>query len=160
MHLAGDQFARLAGIQIMHVPYRGAVPAVTDVVAGHVQIIPVSAGPIMGFVRSGQLRVLAAASPRRLTYFPAVPTTAESGLPGYEMTTWFGLVAPKGTPDAIVQALHQAVERMLKDPGSVKRLEDAFLDLMPLSQKQFAAFVATEFPKWEKTVRASGLQPE
>jgi tripartite-type tricarboxylate transporter receptor subunit TctC len=160
MHLAGDQFARLAGIQITHIPYRGAVPAVTDVVAGNVQIIPVSAGPIMGFVRSGQLRVLAAASPRRLTYFPDVPTTAEAGLPGYEMTTWFGLVAPKGTPDAIVQALHQAVERMLKDPGSVKRLEDAFLDLMPLSQKQFAAFVATEFPKWEKTVRASGLQPE
>jgi tripartite-type tricarboxylate transporter receptor subunit TctC len=160
MHLAGDQFARLAGIQIMHVPYRGAVPAVTDVVAGHVQIIPVSAGPIMGFVRSGQLRVLAAASPRRLRYFPDVPTTAEAGLPGYEMTTWFGLVAPKGTPDAIVQTLHQAVERMLKDPVSVRRLEDAFLDLMPLTQKQFAAFVAAEFPKWEKTVRASGLQPE
>jgi tripartite-type tricarboxylate transporter receptor subunit TctC len=160
MHLAGDQFARLAGIQITHVPYRGAVPAVTDVVAGNVQIIPVSAGPIMGFVRSGQLRVLAAASPRRLRYFPDVPTTAEAGLPGYEMTTWFGLVAPKGTPDAIVQTLHQAVERMLKDPVSVRRLEDAFLDLMPLSQKQFAAFVAAEFPKWEKTVRASGLQPE
>jgi tripartite-type tricarboxylate transporter receptor subunit TctC len=160
MHLAGDQFARLAGIQITHVPYRGAVPAVTDVVAGNVQIIPVSAGPIMGFVRSGQLRVLAAASPRRLSYFPDVPTTAEAGLPGYEMTTWFGLVAPKGTPDAIVQTLHQAVERMLKDPVSVRRLEDAFLDLMPLSQKQFAAFVAAEFPKWEKTVRASGLQPE
>jgi tripartite-type tricarboxylate transporter receptor subunit TctC len=160
MHLAGDQFARLAGIQIMHVPYRGAVPAVTDVVAGHVQIIPVSAGPIMGFVRSGQLRVLAAASPRRLTYFPDVPTTAEAGLPGYEMTTWFGLVAPKGTPDAVVQTLHQAVERMLKDPVSVRRLEDAFLDLMPLSQKQFAEFVAAEFPKWEKTVRASGLQAE
>jgi tripartite-type tricarboxylate transporter receptor subunit TctC len=160
MHLAGDQFARLAGIQITHVPYRGAVPAVTDVVAGNVQIIPVSAGPIMGFVRSGQLRVLAAASPRRLTYFPDVPTTAEAGLPGYEMTTWFGLVAPKGTPDAIVQALHQAVARMLKDPVSVRRLEDAFLDLMPLSQKQFAEFVAAEFPKWEKTVRASGLQPE
>jgi tripartite-type tricarboxylate transporter receptor subunit TctC len=160
MHLAGDQFARLAGIQIVHVPYRGAAPAVTDVVSGTVQIIPVSAGPIMGFVRSGQLRVLAAASPRRLKHFPDVPTSAEAGLPGYEMTTWFGLFAPKGTPDAIVKTLHQAVSDMLSDPASIKRLEDSFLDLMPMSQKDFAAQVAAEFPKWEQAVKAAGIKAE
>jgi tripartite-type tricarboxylate transporter receptor subunit TctC len=160
MHLAGDQFARLAGIKLIHVPYRGAAPAVTDVIAGVTQIISVSAGPIMGFVRSGQLRVLAAASPHRLKHFPDVPTSAEAGLPGYEMTTWFGLVAPHGTPDAIIQTLHGLIQDMLKDPTVVKRLEDSFLDLMPSTQPEFAAFVAAEFPKWEKVVRDSGLQAE
>ena len=105
MHLAGDQFARLAGFKLIHVPYRGAAPAVSDVIAGVVQMISVSAGPIMGFVRSGQLRVLAAASPHRLKHFPDAPTSAEAGLPGYEMTTRFGMIAPRNTPDPIVQTL-------------------------------------------------------
>jgi tripartite-type tricarboxylate transporter receptor subunit TctC len=160
MHLAGDQFARLAEIKMVHVPYRGAAPAVTDVVSGTVQIIPVSAGPIMGFVRSGQIRVLAAASPRRLKHFPDVPTSSEAGLPGYEMTTWFGLFAPKGTPDAIVKTLHQAISEMLSDPASVKRLEENFLDLMPMGQADFAKQVAGEFPKWEQAVRAAGVKAE
>ena len=160
MHLAGDQLGRLAGIKLVHIPYRGAAPAVTDVVAGVVQVISVSAGPIMGFVRSGHLRVLAAASPHRLKPFPDVPTSAEAGLPGYEMTTWFGLMAPRGTPDAIVKKLHDLVQDMLADPATAKRLDDAFLDRMPASQPEFAAFVVAEFPKWEKVVRESGLQPE
>ncbi len=160
MHLAGDRFARLAGVKLVHVPYRGASPAVTDVIAGFVQVISVSAGPIVAFVRSGQLRVLAAASPRRLEHFPDVPTSAEAGLPGYEMTTWFGLVAPRNTPDEIVQTLNGFIRDMLADPGAGKRLEDAFLDRMPMTQPEFAAFVAAEFPKWEKVVRDSGLQPD
>jgi tripartite-type tricarboxylate transporter receptor subunit TctC len=160
MHLAGDQFARLAGLQLVHVPYRGAAPAVTDVVSGTVQIIPVSAGPIMGFVQSGQLRVLAAASSHRLKHFPAVPTSSEAGLRGYEMTTWFGVFAPKGTPDAIVTSLQQAMSEMLVDPVYAKRLEDNFLDLMPMSQRQFADFVAAEFPKWEMAVRQAGVKVE
>lgn len=160
MHLAGDEFAHLAGIKMLHVPYRGAAPAVTDVVSGVVQVISVSAGPIMGVVRSGQLRVLAAAVPRRLSYFPDVPTSAEAGLPGFEMTTWFGLFAPAGTPDAVVKQLNAWIQDMLKDPATVKRLKDRFLEPMPSSQPEFAAFVASEFPKWEKVVRDSGLKPE
>jgi tripartite-type tricarboxylate transporter receptor subunit TctC len=160
MHLAGDQFARLAGVKLVHVPYRGAAPAVTDVISGVVQVIPVSAGPIMGFVRSGQLRVLAAASPHRLKHFPDVPTSAEAGLPGYEMTTWFALVAPRGTPDAIVQTLHGLIQDMLADPASIQRLDESFLDRMPSTRPEFAAFVAAEFPRWEKVVHDSGLQPD
>jgi tripartite-type tricarboxylate transporter receptor subunit TctC len=160
MHLAGDQFARLAGVRLVHVPYRGAALGVTDVVSGVVQIIPVSAGPIMGFVRSGQIRVLAAASPHRLRHFPDVPTSAEAGLPGYEMTTWFALIVPRGTPDAIVQYLHSLIQDMIADPAIIRRLEASFLDRMPSTQPDFAAFVAAEFPKWEKVVHDSGLQPE
>lgn len=160
MHLAGDQFARLAGIELVHVPYRGAVPAVTDVLAGNVHIVSVSAPPILGFVRSGQLRVLASAAPHRLKFFPDVPTSAEAGLPGYEMTTWFGLFAPKGTPEAIVKTLQEGLSEMMSDPVTLKRLEDSFLEPMRMTQPQFAAFVAAEFPKWEKTVREAGVQPE
>src|SRR5579862_823777 len=160
MHLAGDQFARLAGVQITHVPYRVAAPAVTDIVAGNVQIIPVSIGPIIGFVRSGQIRVLAAASPHRLKALPDVPTTAEAGLPGYEMTTWFGIVAPKGTPANIVATIHDAVQSMLDDPTSVKRLQDNYLELIPMSQAEFARFVGSEFSKWQQVVKESGIQPE
>jgi tripartite-type tricarboxylate transporter receptor subunit TctC len=123
-------------------------------------MISVSAGPIMGFVRSGQLRVLAAASPHRLKHFPDVPTSAEAGLPGYEMTTWFGMIAPRHTPDPIVQTLHSFAQDMLTDSTSMKRLEDSFLDRMPSTQPEFAAFVAAEFPRWEKVVRDSGLQPD
>jgi tripartite-type tricarboxylate transporter receptor subunit TctC len=159
MHLAGDEFAHLAGIKLVHVPYRGAAPAVTDVVANVVQIIPVSAGPIMGFVRSGALRVIAAATPKRLKYFPDVPTTAEAGMPGFQMTTWFGLVVPSGTPQPIVQKLHDMVADMLQDPASQKRLDSLFLDRVPMSQPEFAAYVTAEFPKWQKIVEESGLQP-
>lgn len=159
MHLAGDEFAHLAGISLVHVPYRGAAPAVTDVVANVVQIIPVSAGPIMGFVRSGGLRVLAAATPKRLKYFPDVPTTAEAGLPGFQMTTWFGMVVPSGTPQPIIQKLHDIVAEMLQDAAAQKRLDSLFLDRMPMSQPQFAAYVTAEFPKWKRIVGESGLQP-
>lgn len=160
MHLAGDEFAHLAGVKMLHVPYRGAAPAVTDVISGVVQVISVSAGPIMGVVRSGQLRVLAAAVPHRLSYFPDVPTSAEAGLPGFEMTTWFGLFAPAGTPDAIVKQLNGLVQDMLRDPATVKRLKDRFLEPMPSSQPEFAAFVKSEFPRWQKVVHDSGLKPE
>lgn len=160
MHLAGDQFARLAGAQLVHVPYRGAAPAVTDLIAGNIQMISVSAGPIMGFVRSGDLRVLAAASKKRLNHFPDVPTSTEAGLKGYEMTTWFALFAPRGTPPEIVKTLHGLVQDMLNDPASKKRLEENFLDLMPSSQAEFASFVTSEFSAWERIVRDAGLQPQ
>src|SRR5262249_39841450 len=152
MHLAGDQFARLAGVKLIHIPYRGAAPAVSDVIAGIVQIISVSAGPIMGFVGAGQLRVLAAATSHRPKPFPGAATRAEAGLPGYEMTTWFGLIAPRNTPDSIVQTLHGLIQVMLADPAFMKRLDDSFLDRLPSTQSEFAAFVAAEFPRWEKVV--------
>ncbi|MDB5602919.1 MAG: extra-cytoplasmic solute receptor protein [Xanthobacteraceae bacterium] len=160
MHLAGDQFARLAGVQLTHVPYRGAAPAVTDLIAGNIQMISVSAGPIMGFVRSGDLRVLAAASQKPLKHFPDVPTSSAAGLKGYEMTTWFALFAPRGTPPEVVKTLHGLVQDMLNDPTSKKRLEENFLDLMPASQADFASFVTSEFSTWERIVRDAGLQPQ
>ena len=159
MHLAGDKFAKLAGIKLLHVPYRGAAKAVTDTAADVVQMVSIGPGQIKGLVDAGKLRVLAALSPERLAVFPNVPTAAEAGLPGLEMSTWFAIVAPKGTPDAIVQKLNGWVGDMLKDPVTAKRLTGHFLTLKSMTQPQFAAFVKEQFIVWEKTVQNAGLKP-
>ena len=160
MHFAADNFARLAKIELTHVPYRGAAPAVTDVVAGNVQMISISIGPILSFVQDGKIRVLATATPKRLRYLPDVPTSAEAGVPGYQMTTWFGLVAPAGTPKEAVDTINKLVEEMLADPAALKRMEASHLDYMRMTPAQFAELVKADYAKWERIVRDSGVIPE
>ena len=99
-HLAAVQFMRLAGVQMTHVPYRGAAPAVTDLASGQVQVLSVGAAPVAGVMASGDVRALAAATKARMPLLPDLPTAAEAGLPGFESTTWFGLVAPARTPQS------------------------------------------------------------
>ena len=159
-HLGGNQFARLAGLELLHVPYRGVGPAVTDLLNGTIQMVSISAGPVIGYVQAGKLRFLAAASKKRLSQFPDLPTAAEAGLPGYEMTTWFGLFAPKDTPVTIVEHLNGNVRSMLNDAMSRKRLEDYFLTPMNMSAAEFSDFVRADYRKWEQVVRESGIQPE
>jgi tripartite-type tricarboxylate transporter receptor subunit TctC len=156
-HLAGDQLSRRIGVELVHVPYRGVAPAITDVVAGHVDAIPVSIGPIRAAVDAGAARPLFALTPRRLSYFPDVPAAAEVGLAGLHMSTWFALVAPKGTPAAIVQQLNGYVRAMLSDENSTKRIAGSRLELMPMTAAEFAAFLRSEAPVWEKAVREAGL---
>jgi tripartite-type tricarboxylate transporter receptor subunit TctC len=132
-------------------------PAITDVVAGHVDAIPVSIGPIRAAVDAGAARPLFALTPRRLSYFPDVPAAAEVGLAGLHMSTWFALVAPKGTPAAIVQQLNGYVRAMLSDENSTKRIAGSRLELMPMTAAEFAAFLRSEAPVWEKAVREAGL---
>ena len=160
MHFAADSFARLANVELTHVPYRGAAPAVTDVVAGNVQMISISIGPILSFVQTGKMRVLATATPKRLRYIPDVPTSTEAGVPGYEMTTWFGLVAPAGTPKDAIDTIHKLIEGMLTDPEALKRMEASHLDYMHMTPAQFADHVKADYVKWERIVRDAGVQPE
>jgi len=156
-HLAGDQLSHRIGVEMIHVPYRGVAPAITDVMAGRVDSISVSIGPIQAAVDAGLARPLFALTPKRLSYFPEVPTAAEVGLPGLYMSTWFGLVAPKGTPPAIVEKLNGYVRGMLADAGSQKRIAGSRLELMSMSPAEFAAFIQSEAPVWEKAVRDAGL---
>ena len=128
VHLAGDAFARLAHIDIVPVQYRGTAPGITDMIAGTVQMISVGIAPVMSFIESGHLRVLAAATSQRLPYLPDVPTAAEAGVNGYEMTTWFGLFAPRGAPPAIVDTLNGYVRDLLADTAASKRLTDMLVD--------------------------------
>jgi tripartite-type tricarboxylate transporter receptor subunit TctC len=143
---------------MVHVPYRGTTPAVRDLAAGSVEMISVSIGPVEPFVASGALRILAAAWPTRLTALPDVPTAAEAGLPGYEMTTWFALFAPQGTPREIVDLLNRTIADMLDDPVSLKRLADNSVELMRMTPAEFGGFIKTDAAKWQQTIAASHIE--
>jgi tripartite-type tricarboxylate transporter receptor subunit TctC len=157
-HLAADHFARLAGVQLVHVPYRGVGPALTDLIAGRVQMLSVGLSPVQAYLRSGSLRALAAASKVRLAAAPDVPTSAEAGLPGWEMTTWFGIFAPKGTSAAIVQAVNAGMQSVIDDPGTRKRLLESGIEPIGGPAAVFAERVRSDYRAWERVVRASGVK--
>ena len=157
-HLAMDNFARLAGIDMRHVPYKGVGQAIADLIAERVQALSVGYGPLRSNIQSGALRALVAASPRRLTAAPDVPTSAEAGLPGYEMTTWFGIFAPKSTPASIVNFLNANMQKILGDPKVRARLIDSGIEPGGGSAESFAALIRTDYGKWQAVVKASGAR--
>jgi tripartite-type tricarboxylate transporter receptor subunit TctC len=159
-HLALALFARLAGIDLVHVPYRGIAPAMTDLVAGNVQAAAVGYGTVAPFVASGQLRILAVAGTRRLPYLPEAPTAAEIGLPEWLLETWYGLFAPRGTPAAIVHRLNDDIATMLDDPADKKRFEDNYYEPMRLTPEEFSARVKSDVAKWERIVQQTGVKAE
>jgi len=159
-HLAIALFSRLAGIDIVHVPYRGMAPAMTDLVAGNVQAVAIGNATVAPFVESGTLRILGVAAHKRLSYLPDVPTADEIGLPSWEVETWYGLFAPRGTPKPIADQLNEHIQAMFADPAYKKKFEDSFYDLMPMSTDQFAARVKTDVAKWERIVKETGLEPQ
>ena len=157
-HLAADEFIRRAGLNIVHVPYRGSAPGVMDVISGNIPMTFISTGPHMEFVRRGDLRILAVAADKRLPYLPDVPTFGEQGFPGFAVSTWFALFAPRGTPRDIVEQLNADVRAMVADADSHRRLAGNFVDPAPMTAAQFAAEVKTDAAKWERIVRASGAR--
>ncbi len=157
-HLAADHFSRLAGLQMVHVPYKGTGPALTDLVAGRVQMLSVGLGPVQAHLKSGALRALAAASKTRLAAVPDVPTATEAGLPGYEMTTWFGIFAPKGTSGEIVRLINAKMQAVIDDPKVRKRMLDAGIEPIGGSVEAFAELVRSDYRNWEQVVRASGVK--
>jgi len=157
-HLAADHFARLARVQLVHVPYRGAGPALTDLLAGRVQMLSVGLAPVQAYLKSGALRALAAASKTRLEAAPQVPTSAEAGLPGWEMTTWFGIFAPKGTGPGVVQAVNAGMQSVIDDPKTRKRLLESGIEPIGGSARAFAERVRSDYRAWEQVVKASGVK--
>lgn len=157
-HLAAVQFMRLAGVEMTHVPYRGAAPAVTDLASGQVQMLSVGAAPVAGVMESGDVRALAAATKTRMPLLPDLPTAAEAGLPGFESTTWFGLVAPAKTPRPIVERLNALMREWVDDPRVRERFDKAYLLPMNMSADDFGKFVVEEAGKWEKIVAAAGVK--
>ena len=143
---------------MVHVPYKGTGPALTDLVAGRVQMLSVGLGPVQAHLKSGALKALAAASKTRLAALPGVPTSAEAGLPGYEMTTWFGIFAPKGTSLEIVRLLNARMQAVIDDPNTKKRLLDSGIEPIGGSEQAFAELVRSESRAWERVVRASGVK--
>ncbi len=156
--LAAVEFGRRAGLNLVFVPFRGTAPAVGAVLGGDVQVTFVSMGPHIEFVRQGKLRVLGSATPQRPPYLPDTPTFEEQGFPGFEMSTWFALFAPRGTPQEIVDALNGFVRQLGQDPTAKRRLETAFVDPSGMSAPEFAAVVKADAVKWERIVHQAGIK--
>ena len=159
-HLAGELFKTEAKINIVHVPYKGAAPALQDVLAGHVQMMFATAASVIGLIKSNRVRALAVTTPKRTALLPDLPTVDELGIKGFDATTWHGLVAPAGTPKDIIDTLNFAVVEALKDEGTQKALIDLGVDIVGDSPKEFEAYIKTEIPKWAAVVKQSGAQVE
>lgn len=159
-HLAGELLKLLTGVDIVHVPYKGSGPAVLDLVAGHVAMNFDTLPPVLPHVKSGRLRALAVTTPRRAGPLPEVPTMVEAGFKGYEMTNWYGFMAPGRTPRDIVVKLNGEINRIMGLPEQKARLEEVGTQLEPMSPEQFGKFLASEIAKYAQLVKASGVTLE
>jgi tripartite-type tricarboxylate transporter receptor subunit TctC len=159
-HLAGELFKAEAHIDIVHVPYKGSAPALQDVIAGSDQMMFATTSGVMGFLGNGQVRALAVTTLKRTAVLPDVPTMDEAGLPGFEATTWHGLVAPAGTPADIVETLHRAIVETLQDPGVQQKLAALGIDTAGGTPEEFTAYIGSEIPKWAAIIKASGAKME
>jgi len=142
----------MAKVEMTHVPYRGAAPAMNDVVSGTVNFLSGDFGTLLPMVTAGKLRALAVTGPQRVAILPNVPTVSEA-LPGFEATGWFGVFAPKGTPEPVVEKLSAEILQALKDPRVVQRLHDLGGTPMPLNSAQLKALVGAESAKWHKVIK-------
>jgi tripartite-type tricarboxylate transporter receptor subunit TctC len=155
-HLAGELFKAEAHVNIVHVPYKGAAPALQDVIGGHDQMMFATAASVIGHIKNGKVRALAVTTLKRTAILPDVPTMDEAGLKGFDASTWHGLVAPAGTPPQVIAALHDAAIKALQDPGVQESLGRLGVDIVGDTPKEFEAYIAAEIPKWTAIVKASG----
>lgn len=158
LHIAGEMFKLTAGVNIVHVPFQGGGPATKALLAGQVQMMIVVLADVEQFIRAGRLRALAVASPRRLAQLPDVPTAAESGLPNYEVITWFGLVAPRGTPGDVIKRLNAEVLKALAATDVRKIISSQGLEPVGNSPEQFSTLISEDKAKWARVVKASGAK--
>jgi len=157
-HLAGELFKQMAGVDIVHVPYKGAPQAVTDVLAGHMNMMFNSVAPIVAHIKTGKIRVLGIASLQRSPQLPDVPTIHESGVPGFEAVNWFGMFAPAKTPRAIINRVNGALVKTVKTPELQAQFIALGADPVGSTVEEFAAFVKRDMEKYEKVVRISGAK--
>jgi len=156
-HMAGELFRRQADLDMIHVPYRGAAPALSDLIAGHVQVMFETTPTLVEPLRANQLRALAATTERRLATMPDLPTVAETVLPGYVSRGYIGLVAPTGTPPAIINRLNREVREILRDPAISTRLTTMGLELMSTSPEKAASFLRAEVEAYRRLVATTGI---
>jgi tripartite-type tricarboxylate transporter receptor subunit TctC len=155
-HLAGELFKTEARVDIVHVPYKGAAPALQDLIGGHSQLMFATAASVVGHIKGGKVRALAVTTLKRTQVLPDIPTMDEAGLKGFDASTWHGLVAPAGTPPEVIAKLHDAAIKALKDPGVQESLGRLGVDIVGGTPKEFEAYIQAEIPKWKAIVKASG----
>ncbi|MGV6873444.1 Bug family tripartite tricarboxylate transporter substrate binding protein [Pseudochelatococcus sp. B33] len=159
-HLAGELFASMAGIKLIHVPYQGNGPAMVDLLAGRVESSFPTIPSALQHIERGALKALAVTGAERSSFLPDVPTVAEAGVPGYEATSWYGLLAPAGTPPEIVAKLHASMEEALKDEDLLKQLSTNGLEPSGISPEAFAQLITSEKQKWAKVVHDAGIEAQ
>ena len=157
-HLAMELLKSMAKIDVVHIPYTGAGPALNDLISGQVQLFFVGPAASLPHVRSGRLRAIGVSSLKRNPLMSDVPTIAESGVPGYESSAWYGVVVPARTPRAIVAKLNTEIVRILREPDVVERMSALGVDLVSSTPDGFAAFIKSEIIKWGRIVKASGAK--
>ena len=159
-HLSMELFLSMSGLKMMHVPYKGSGQGIVDVIAGHVPVMMPAVPTALVYIKNGRLRPLGVSGAKRSQAAPDIPTIAEAGIPGYEATQWFGILAPAGTPRAIVDRWHRETVRALKDPEVRDRLVADGADPVGSTPEEFAAYLRAETVKWAKVVKAIGIRPE
>ena len=159
VHLSGEMFMMMSGVKMQHIPYRGAAPALTDMLGGQVQLIFDNMPSILQHIRAGSLRALAVTSTTRSSLLPDVPVLADT-IPGYEASALFGAAAPKGTPKEIIEKLNKAFNEVLAEPAIKAKLIDLGGEPLPGPPEAFGKMIAAETEKWEKVVKAAGLKVE
>ena len=159
-HMAAESFRARAGIEITHIPYKGVVAAIPDLVSGRVTMMFSPIPVVLPLVREGKLRALAVTSATRSSAAPQVPTVAASGYPGFEATNWYGIVAPAATPAVIVNRLHDAIATVLALPDLHGRLTELGLEVIGNSPEEFAAAIKAEIPRWAKVIKDANIKPE
>ncbi|KQP49641.1 tripartite tricarboxylate transporter substrate binding protein [Pseudorhodoferax sp. Leaf274] len=160
IHLAGEIFKTAAGINIRHVPYKGSNPAMMDVLAGNVDLMVSSLPSAIGQLKSGKLRALAVTSAKRSSTAPEIPTVAELGYKDFDVSTWYGLFLPAGTPKEIVATVHNEVDKLLAMPEMVAAVQAQGAEIQRMTADQFATLVKTDYQKWKGIVEASGAKIE
>jgi tripartite-type tricarboxylate transporter receptor subunit TctC len=159
-HLSGELFRALAGINIVHVPYKGGAPMMTDLIAGHIEMAIETSGSALQHIKAGAVRALAVSTREPSPFFPGLPTLDAEGLKGYDVTGWYGLLVPKGTPAAVRAKLYQTVSDILKSPDMTARLADLGAVAGGEPPEKFAAFIAAETAKWTKVTKEAGVTVE
>ncbi|HEV3008422.1 MAG TPA: tripartite tricarboxylate transporter substrate binding protein [Burkholderiales bacterium] len=159
-HLAGELFKTMAKVDVVHVPYKGAQPALTDLIAGQVQLMFATSASVIPYVKAGRLRALAVTTAQRSPSVPELPTVSEAGLAGFEATTWHGVVVPAATPAPLVQRLNQDINSALREKDLSERLAGLGAEVLTGTPRDFADYIAREIPKWSKVVRDSGAKAD
>jgi tripartite-type tricarboxylate transporter receptor subunit TctC len=158
MHLSAALFSQLADVKLVEVPYKGSGPAALDTMAGNVPLAVVDLPSALQQIKAGRLVAYAVTSPQRLPQLPDVPTVAEAGLPGYDSTGWFGVVAPAGTPAAVVQKLNAEITAALRDEQIVASMRNLGVEPAPSTPEAFDAYIRSESQKWAKVIRQANIR--
>ena len=160
IHMSGAMFTHLTGTKMIHIPYKGSGPAVTDLLAGQVSMMFDNIPSSLPHIKSGKLKALATTGAKRDPALPDLPTIAESGVPGYESGVWFGLMAPAGTPKEIVQALYETAAKAVQKSEVREKFANIGTDVAPMNPAELGAFIKAEIAHWANLVRLAGIQPE